>query len=385
MFFKNLRAYKITDLAGLSAENILAAVTQSKFAPCTGQEAIRMGFTNAMHKSSQTLCHALNDDVLVLTMRRQEKILPAKVINEELQPKIEALELEKGRPLGRKEKQALKEELIQTLIPRAFSQSSEVNAIIDKAAGYVFIDTSSAGRAEDLLSMLRKGLGSLPVLPWVDGARLSNAMQTWLAGENLPQGMALGHAVKLVAPDEEGAKASFDNQLLTATDVQNQLEDKMVVEMVLTIENNCTFKIKDNGTLTQIKWHDLITNGNDELGWDDLVLRLNADLLLIIDQLRSIVRAVLGSVGVPDNAIDSVTVTAHTPEAVSAAAPGDEANDPLYSSAVEFVKESRKASVSAVQRKLRIGYNRAARLIEQMEDDGIVSGPGHNGNREVIV
>ena len=47
--------------------------------------------------------------------------------------------------------------------------------------------------------------------------------------------------------------------------------------------------------------------------------------------------------------------------------------------------ESRRASVSGVQRKFRIGYNRAARLVEQMEHSGIVSGPGHNGNREVIV
>lgn len=59
--------------------------------------------------------------------------------------------------------------------------------------------------------------------------------------------------------------------------------------------------------------------------------------------------------------------------------------DPLYDQAVAFVIESRRASVSGVQRKFRIGYNRAARLVEQMEQSGIVSGPGHNGNREVIV
>ncbi len=59
--------------------------------------------------------------------------------------------------------------------------------------------------------------------------------------------------------------------------------------------------------------------------------------------------------------------------------------DPLYDQAVAFVIESRRASVSGVQRKFRIGYNRAARLVEQMEHSGIVSGPGHNGNREVIV
>lgn len=59
--------------------------------------------------------------------------------------------------------------------------------------------------------------------------------------------------------------------------------------------------------------------------------------------------------------------------------------DALYDEAVAFVIESRKASISSVQRKLRIGYNRAARLIETMEAAGVVSSAGHNGNREVLV
>lgn len=62
----------------------------------------------------------------------------------------------------------------------------------------------------------------------------------------------------------------------------------------------------------------------------------------------------------------------------------DQELDALYDEALAFVTESRKASISGVQRKFRIGYNRAARLIEQMEASGVVSSPGHNGNREVL-
>ena len=62
----------------------------------------------------------------------------------------------------------------------------------------------------------------------------------------------------------------------------------------------------------------------------------------------------------------------------------EEEMDVLYDEALAFVTESRRASISGVQRKFRIGYNRAARIIEQMEASGVVSSPGHNGNREVI-
>ena len=62
----------------------------------------------------------------------------------------------------------------------------------------------------------------------------------------------------------------------------------------------------------------------------------------------------------------------------------DQEMDAFYDEAVAFVTETRRASVSSVQRKFRIGYNRAARLVEQMEQSGVVSAAGHNGNREVL-
>ena len=62
-----------------------------------------------------------------------------------------------------------------------------------------------------------------------------------------------------------------------------------------------------------------------------------------------------------------------------------EVDDALYDEAVQFVLESRRASISSVQRKLRIGYNRAARLIEAMELAGVVSPMNSNGSREIMV
>jgi S-DNA-T family DNA segregation ATPase FtsK/SpoIIIE len=64
---------------------------------------------------------------------------------------------------------------------------------------------------------------------------------------------------------------------------------------------------------------------------------------------------------------------------------GDAEADPMYDQAVQVVLQTRRPSISLVQRHLRIGYNRAARLIEQMERSGLVSAMQTNGNREVLV
>ena len=86
-----------------------------------------------------------------------------------------------------------------------------------------------------------------------------------------------------------------------------------------------------------------------------------------------------------DGIVDEEVNTIPVPGLVDESTEGnDSENDSLYDEAVAFVTESRKASISSVQRKLRIGYNRAARLIESMEAAGIVSEMGHNGSREVL-
>jgi len=81
--------------------------------------------------------------------------------------------------------------------------------------------------------------------------------------------------------------------------------------------------------------------------------------------------------------IDSITA-GEEGEGGSLGLDTDEELDPLFDQAVAFIVEKRRASISGVQRQFRIGYNRAARIIEQMEAQGIVSSPGHNGNREVL-
>ena len=82
--------------------------------------------------------------------------------------------------------------------------------------------------------------------------------------------------------------------------------------------------------------------------------------------------------------VDGITTDSESEGGAGGGFEGGEELDPLFDQAVNFVTEKRKASISGVQRQFRIGYNRAARIIEQMEAQGIVSEQGHNGNREVL-
>ena len=298
MWFKNLRVYKITEALNLEPEALERALQEHKFSPCTGQDAVKMGFTYPLHHSIKEYHHQ-QQHLHLFAVKRQEKVLPAAVINEELQPKIDALEIEKGRPLGRKEKQALKEELIQTLLPRAFSRSTVTTALYDEKNQWFIVNTSSASRAEEVLSLVRKALGSLPALPWIDNNQLNMAMQQWLTNQNLPAGFSLGHEAELKAPDEEGAKVKFSNHLLTADEVQSHLEDKLVTKLEFALEGQLNFIVCDDGSLKKLRFHEMLANQNDELGWDDMVLRLDADLLVMANEVAILLQSLRQAVGQP--------------------------------------------------------------------------------------
>lgn len=285
MWFKNARVYRLS--APLSTDLAVweTALAEFKFSPLTAQELVRSGFSFPLHQSIKHYCHAL-DALLFFAVKRQEKILPAAVINEEMQPRLDALEQEKGRPLSRKEKQALKEELQLSLLPRAFSRSSLTQGYYDAQNQWLVINTSSASKAEDILALLRKALGSLPALPWLDNHKLNTNLQLWLQNKALPQGFELGNDAELKAPDEEGAKVKFSNHLLSADDVQSHLQDKLVTSISLQRNDSLSLQITDDGALKRLKFHDLLTGQNDELGWEDLPARLDADLLLMAQALN---------------------------------------------------------------------------------------------------
>ena len=298
MNIKNARIYRLSAPLPVTAETLEQALSEFKARPLSAQEAMHTGFCQPLHASIKPLVTQLLNGVLVVAVKRTEKLLPVAVIAEEMQPKIAELEQEKGRPLSRKEKQALKEELQLSLLPRAFSRSIVTHAYIDMAGNQIIVDTASASKAEDVLALLRKAIGSLPALPWLDNHKLNSQLQLWLQNQSLPAELTLGHNALLKAPDEDGAKAQFANHLLSADEVQSHLQDKLVTKLQLSKAEVCDFTITDDGAITGIKWHEMLTSQNDEMGYEDVYARLTADLYLLTTELRRVMAAVQGVVEV---------------------------------------------------------------------------------------
>ena len=160
LWFKNLMVYRLSRDVSLRAEEMEKQLAAYTFSPCGSQDMAKTGWVPPMGSQSDALTHASSTGQIIVCARKEEKILPTPVVKQALEAKILKLEAEQGRKLKKTEKDSLKDEVLHSLLPRAFSRFSQTMMWIDTVNGLIMVDCASAKKAEDTLALLRKSLGS---------------------------------------------------------------------------------------------------------------------------------------------------------------------------------------------------------------------------------
>lgn len=285
MWFKNLRAYRLTSPFGLSAEQLAAKLEPRAFTPCARAQALSLGWVAPLGEEASPLVHAAGGRLL-LRMRREEKLLPATVVREMLDEKVAVIQREQARRVYRKERLALKDEIVQDCLPRAFSRHAHLHACIDGRAGWIFIDSASAARAEELLNLLREALGSLPVvLPQVNHSPAAT-MTGWLVHNSLPGDFAPGADCELREPGEDGGIVRCRGVDLLSEEVETHLHaGRQVVRLALEWEERLSLVIGEDLCLRRLRFADELMKENEDIPEADHAARLDADFALMSDAL----------------------------------------------------------------------------------------------------
>lgn len=266
------------------------------FTPCGSQDMARTGFISPFGASSEVMTLQGNGFIL-LAVKNEQKILPAPVIKQELEKKIAKLESEQSRKLKKTEKDSLKDEVLHSLLPRAFSKHHVSHIIIDGANKRIYIN-EGARKSEDLLALLRKTLGSLPVVPLTLETPAELTMTKWVKEADIPAGFALGDAAELKAILEDGGIARVKNQDLCSDEIITHLEaGKLVTRLSLDWQERVQFTLDDGFSLTGIKFSDALAEQNDDIDREDVTKRMDADFLLLTDEISSLVNALVEALG----------------------------------------------------------------------------------------
>ncbi|HAS1430773.1 TPA: recombination-associated protein RdgC, partial [Enterobacter hormaechei] len=125
LWFKNLMVYRLSRDVSLRAEEMEKQLAAYSFTPCGSQDMAKTGWVPPMGSQSDALTHASSTGQIIVCARKEEKILPTPVVKQALEAKIFKLEAEQGRKLKKTEKDSLKDEVLHSLLPRAFSRFSQ--------------------------------------------------------------------------------------------------------------------------------------------------------------------------------------------------------------------------------------------------------------------
>lgn len=411
MWFRNLLIYRVTQAFEWAVGELEHALLQKPARPCASQEMATLGFTAPIGKGGEApMVHSSNGFLLIAT-RKEERILPASVINDALREKVEQIEETQMRKVYKKERDQLKDEIVQAFLPRAFTRRKATFAAIMPAEGLIIVDTASPKQAEDLLSTLREVLGSLPVRPITTKIGITATLTDWIRDQRPAQDFWISDDALLRDTDEQGS-ITAKHQDLTSEEIQQHLAaGKCVAKLALAWQDKLSFVLDEGLVIRRLRFEDLLQEqALDNAGKDAAELtQQDASFVLQMLTFQAFIPALIDALGgeeipreiggeAPERAEDGgldvtktlglkdgVTATLHFPgRNLAADQVADCRRDPLYQDAVAFVLETGRASISAVQRKLKTGYNRSARFIEQMEADGIVTAMSSNGSREVI-
>ncbi|WPO25479.1 recombination-associated protein RdgC [Raoultella ornithinolytica] len=151
-FFKNALIYRLSRDITIVEEHTIADLAEKlepfRFSPCGSQDMSKSGWVSPLGQYSDQLFHFVSGQLL-LVMRREEKIIPRPTITDELNKKISKLESEQARRLKKTEKDSLRDEVLHSLLPRAFSRNTIIRIWVNTTDNLVIVDASSARRAED--------------------------------------------------------------------------------------------------------------------------------------------------------------------------------------------------------------------------------------------
>jgi recombination associated protein RdgC len=284
MFFRNLTLFRFPTSLDLS--DLEQHLAECALKPVGPLELSSRGFIPPFGQHGDALSHGIHD-ALWLTVGGEDKLLPGAVVNDLLQKKLAALEEKEGRKPGGRTRKRLKDELIMELLPRAFVRPVRSDALLDTSLGVIAVDTSSRKNAESVVSEIRRALGSFPALP-VNAEVAPRAILTgWLAGDPLPDGLALGDECELRDPADSGAVVKIQRMELVGDEINKHLQaGRQATRLALVLDDHVSFVLGEDLVVRKFKLLDGAVDQLESTDRDDIAAELDARFALMAGEFK---------------------------------------------------------------------------------------------------
>lgn len=296
MWFKNLKIYHITKPLDLTAEDLQEKLSAARFRPCGNQDLATMGWSAPLGQGDN-LVHAGNGKFL-LCLKKQERLLPSAVVNDEVQARVQKMEQETGAPVAKKTKQDIKQDVIHQLLPKAFTKDSYTFGFMALHDNLVVVDASNDSKAETFLATLRKAIGSLPVVPLARRSVAADLTQWLQFPEKCPTGFVLLEEAELKSPNEDAATIRCKNQPLDADEVLLHLQNgKLAHKIAVEWDETLSAVVQEDMAVKRVKFSDVLREQNQDIPKEQQLARLDADFCLMAEHSVRLIKALDAALG----------------------------------------------------------------------------------------
>lgn len=298
MWFKNLLIYRLTQPLEFTQEALETALQTKPAKLPESQVLSTVGFMSPTSKAPDApLVHQVQN-IFLVALRTYERILPGSVVKDAVTEKVDEIEADQLRKVYKKERDQIKDEIIQSFLPRAFIRKATTFAALDFANNVIYVNTSSAGAAENLLSTLREVLGTLPVRPVTVKIAPTATFTDWVRTAKAADDFYVLDNCKLSDTHEDGGEIMVKKQDLTGDDIKNLVASgKVVTQLSLAYKDKMSFSITDKLGLQRIRFEDLLQEQAVQDGGEDASGQFDASLLLLTSTLGEMLPSLLSALG----------------------------------------------------------------------------------------
>jgi recombination associated protein RdgC len=251
MWFKQVQLFQLTTPIVSSVDKLIDRLEPLAFRSCLPTMPSSIGWVSPLDEENTPLVRSLNGCHLIC-LQIEEKILPASVIGQTLKEKVKQLETAEDRKVRQKEKLAYKDEIIHTLLPRAFSKLTRLYAYIDTKNQWLLLNTTSPGKTELFINLFKKSFGDGVTMP--DLIKPASIFTQWLKDKNYPKEFAIEKTCVLQDPNQQNRVIRCQQQDLFAASIQSLVKDGCeVIQLGLCWQDRLNFVLAQDFSLRSIK------------------------------------------------------------------------------------------------------------------------------------
>ncbi len=285
MWFKNLTVFRFAEPFSPTIESLAKQLEQHAFQPCPSHQPNAAGWVPPLGRKALDLVHVVAGRVL-LCLRIEEKVLPVSVLNQMVAERVASIEDQRRQPVGRREKREMRDELFQRLLPHALTRGRCSYAYLDPAGGWLVVDSASARGVEEITGLLRKSLGTLPIVPLEVKQSVTAIMTGWLAEGRPPAEFDFGDSCELREPGDAGGVVRCRGQDLTGDEMRGHLAaGKRAARLGLSWNDRVAFVLDESLVIRRLQFLDVVRESLRDSATDSAEAVFDAEYALMTAEL----------------------------------------------------------------------------------------------------